>query len=519
MIPDDLINRFIEDRLALSAIELDELIALLKAEPARAAAVHEQLLLDDLLAQKLAVDRRNFPAQVAQRLADFERGQQELDEQVSELRQLAEAEIERPQTWSGNSSWVKYVLALAAAALIGGVFFVTQWLPGRPQLVAKVTAVSGDVTIHSGGQPATAAIDTSLLTGQEIVVPAGGQIDIAYQDATTLRVSGGSAVTLEIDRATGGKRVALARGELQADIQPQAVAAMTFTTPHAVATVLGTRLRLVVDRQQTLLDVLQGQVQLDPLTGGVSKIVSASNSGVAEAGQVQVSILEWPPRRDALVYLLSPLESTPEDGLPYMAVRNPNTGRMLKTDLVPQGAAELLPSSLYWQLDGGYLRIDEAGAGDLFAGLANASELTLEIVFTPEAGPQSAARLVALADDGGPANFVLSQEGRELTFSLAGVQSAAPLRVPLASSDQPQHLAITFRPGRLVACLGGAEVATSTDVRGALSGWRSGVLTVGADTRGQRAWRGQVQALALYRRCLSAEEVARSAASYRLLQH
>jgi hypothetical protein len=518
MIPDDLINRYLEDRLALSAVELDELIALLKAQPARAAAVCEQLILDDLLAQKLAVDRRNFPAQVAQRLADFERGQQELDEQVSELRQLAEAEIERPQTWSGNSPWVKYVLALAAAGLIGGVFFVTQWLPGRPQLVAKVTAVSGDVTIQASGKSAAAAIDASLLTGQEIVVPAGGQIDIAYQDATTLRVGGGSAVTLEIDRATGGKRVALARGELQADISPQTAAAMTFTTPHAVATVLGTRLRLVVDRQRTLLDVLQGQVQLDPLTGGVSKIVSASNSGVAEAGQVQVSILEWPPRHDALAYLLSPLESTPEDGLPYMAVRNPQTGQMLKTDLVPQGAAELLPGSLHWQLDGGHLRIEEPGVPDLFAALAGASELTLEVVFTPAAETQSAARLVAWADDGEPANFALSQEGRELTFSLAGVQPGEPLRIPLADSTGPQHLAIAFRPGELVAYLDGAEVASSKEVRGAIADWRTGLLSVGADSRGDCAWRGQVQALALYRRCLTADEVQRSAASYRLLR-
>ena len=69
---DDLTNRYLDDRSALSPVELNELIAHLRAEPARAASLREQLLLDDLLAQKLAVDRRDFAAQIAQRIADFE---------------------------------------------------------------------------------------------------------------------------------------------------------------------------------------------------------------------------------------------------------------------------------------------------------------------------------------------------------------------------------------------------------------------------------------------------------------
>jgi hypothetical protein len=291
---------------------------------------------------------------------------------------------------------------------------------------------------------------------------------------------------------------------------------MTFTTPHAAATVLGTRLRLVVTGERTLLDVLAGQVQFDALAGGISKVVSASESGVAESGQVRVSVLAWPPNREALAYLLSPLESTPEDGLPYMAVRSPQTGRMLKTNLVPRGAAELIAGSLFWQLDGGHLRIEEAGVSDLAAAMAGASELTLEVIFTPAVGVQSDARLIACADDGEPASLSLTQEGRELVFSLVGVQPA--LRFPLPDTDQPQHVAITCRPGEILAHVGGAEVARLPDVRGAMGSWRGGVLSVGADSRGEHAWRGQLQALALHRRCLLADEVQRSAASYRLLR-
>src|SRR5689334_20257228 len=66
---DQLFQRYVEDRSSLSVRELDELIAALRADPDFAVAVREQLLVDDLLAQKFTIDRRNFVAQVEQRIA------------------------------------------------------------------------------------------------------------------------------------------------------------------------------------------------------------------------------------------------------------------------------------------------------------------------------------------------------------------------------------------------------------------------------------------------------------------
>ena len=112
---DVLINRFLDDRAALEPDELDALIAGLRAEPARAAQLREQLVIDDHLAQKMTVDRRNFLAQVEQRIADFERSEEEIDSQVAELRELATKEFERP-------------VALVGQFDLG---------PGRPGLVAR----------------------------------------------------------------------------------------------------------------------------------------------------------------------------------------------------------------------------------------------------------------------------------------------------------------------------------------------------------------------------------------------
>jgi len=524
MAPDDLVQRYLDNRSALLPPEMDELIAALRAEPARAAAVREQLMVDDLLAQKLAVDRRNFPAQVAQRLADFERGQEELDQQVSELRELAEAEIERPQAWSGSSPWVKWVLALSAAVLIGGAFLAGQWLPGERHHVAKVVVVSGDVTVHDGGRSSPVTIDGGLLTGQRLIVPAGGRVQVEYQDATTVRLGESSAVTFDLDRRTGGKQVQIDRGEVWADIQPQQ-AAMVFKTPHAVATVLGTKLRLSVSQTQTLLDVTEGRVQLDRTGGGQqSQLVAANETGIASQGEFRLRPLAWPLHKASAAYVLSPLEVS-EPGVPLMCARNPESGNLRETRLLPQGDAALVPGTLRWQLAGGYLQSDEAGP-DLRSALADKDEFSLEVVFTPASESfREPATIVALADANVRAIFALIQQGRELTFAIRTTAPAEePLRIPLVASGEPlsagqqeRHVAITYRSGELIAWLQGAEVARSNIPRGPLTDWREGALSVGAAAGGERVWRGEVAALALHSRVLTPDEISRSVASFRLL--
>jgi hypothetical protein len=262
-------------------------------------------------------------------------------------------------------------------------------------------------------------------------------------------------------------------------------------------------------------------VRFDRLHDQSAQIVAAHQTGLATKDKLHVRTLEWPQRRDALAYLLSPLETI--DRLPLMAARNPASGNLRQTELQPRGDVRLLKKPLHWELDGGYLFSDQAGP-DILAAFATSSELTLEIVFT--AG-QSAGTLVAFGDEGGP-NFALSQQGRELLFSLrAGGGANHPfhtLRIPLLAADEPlegverrRHMAITCCGGELIAFQNGAEVARNLPARASFDDWSNGPLTVGAGTRGGNTWRGAVQALAIYSRCLAPDEVARSAASYRLL--
>jgi hypothetical protein len=201
-------------------------------------------------------------------------------------------------------------------------------------------------------------------------------------------------------------------------------------------------------------------------------------------------------------------------------VRNPDTRSLRSTPLEPCGNASLLENRFFYELSGGYLKATDAGP-DIFKTSHGGSELTLEAVFSPasmeQAGP---ARIVALTADDDEPDFALDQEGPDFTFCLktdAKPATTTPPRVTINTPDTPVHLTMTYRNGELIAYRDGMEIARSQDLWGSLAAWRPGPLTVGADASGERSWRGIMEALALYNRCLEPGEVARNARNYRLL--
>src|SRR5260221_9793586 len=105
-----LIDRFLEDPDGLSEPELAALVKEVEASPDLAEQLREQLVVDELLAQKLAPERQNFPAQMEQRVGDLAQGEEELLEQINAMRDLAVAQLRKP---GGASSTGWRVLAIA----------------------------------------------------------------------------------------------------------------------------------------------------------------------------------------------------------------------------------------------------------------------------------------------------------------------------------------------------------------------------------------------------------------------
>src|SRR5581483_9304971 len=103
--------------------EAEELARLLSADPDLAQRVKDQLLTDELLSRRLAVDRRNFDNQVAQRIVGP-------GSEGRFLRSTLDAVRGGPRP---AASWrSRLPEAAAAAVLIAGLFLILRREPPAP---------------------------------------------------------------------------------------------------------------------------------------------------------------------------------------------------------------------------------------------------------------------------------------------------------------------------------------------------------------------------------------------------
>ena len=513
---DVLIHRFLDDQRELSLDDLDALIEGLRAEPARAVELREQLLVDDLVAQKLTLDRRNFLAQVEQRIADFERAEDEIDQQVAELHSLASAPVAPAAGSSGVSTWLKGALALSLVAAIAGLFIWPQFRPQRAHVVAKVIQVGGPVATVRSEDRTSLAMDQALYVGQQIESPPGGSLSLAYADQTELRIGEGTLVTLDEQPGTGAKRVHLAHGELWADVARQSNGPMQFLTPHAIATVLGTQLRLTVTGDETLLKVEEGKVRLDHLGDATPIDVAASESGLATPDSLDLRKVEWPSVTEGLAFVFDPfVHRIPQ-------TRNPISGNWLSAPLETVGSAVVNELNDIYELSGGHFLAPREGQ-DIVKVSRESREFALEIVLSPSPVLQPGlARVVGLDGDDGSNCFALSQENDGFAWELR-TDTAPPPAPQRFGLDRPKnsadliHLTISYRDGRLAIFQNARLITSRDDWHGSLAAWQEGPLVIGADSRGLNAWRGSVESLAIYHRCLDSAEVARNVQNYQIL--
>ena len=147
--------------------------------------------------------------------------------------------------------------------------------------------------------------------------------------------------------------------------------------------------------------------------------------------------------------------------------------------------------------------------------------MTVEAVIRPDRLDQSGpARIVTFSSDSGSRNFTLGQERDKLVFRLrtpqAGANGVNPETALCPIPDGPPlHVAVTYRPGQLVAYVDGEEVRRSSDVRGDLRNWSPQHLLFGDEFDGHRDWSGTLEGVAIFSRALSPAEVRRDAERYR----
>lgn len=485
----ELIHRYLEDPASLGEADLEQLIVYLRAEPHKAIELREQLMIDDLLGQKLALDRKNFLAQVEQRLADFERGEEEVYNQVSDLRAIAEAEIERSPRPPGISPWIKFAGSVSLAAVVVACVLVWQFQQSGPRPVANVEELSGQVVCLKGEQQTSLRLGQALSTGDSLVASPGSTLVWKYKDGTTVRILGETTTRLSAD-ANLAKQVKLERGELVASVAKQTRGPMVFTTPHATATVRGTELRLTVGEANTQLDVTEGIVELQRAAGGRVLQLAANESVIATADKLQPRELTWPMNRGAVVFLFKGLDKR-------QLARNPDTGNL--KDVSMEEPSERPEAAAGEKHRVGIYRSEEAGKLVLPL-LKRSGQFSLDIIFTATKGGNSQPAVLCSLGPVGNESFVLIQAGEQLQMRLQGKIGMPPGEIDLgAVTPGAQHyVTFAFQEDGISAFVDGVEVAVSSDLQDTVDGWDEGPLVLGADAAGKRPWQGKIAGFAIY---------------------
>lgn len=199
----------------------------------------------------------------------------------------------RPR-WRRTVAWALGGAAVAAAVLL--VAGRRGAPPVTPPPVAVFATVTRAVDARAGGpdgRPRVVAAGDALTPPVALELGQHGSWAARLEDGATLALGPGARLHLEGDvraahRGDGSftveRRFQLERGRLEAELPAQPAARRAvFATPHARATVLGTRFALTVDDAGTELEVREGLVLFQQLAGGAVREVAAGGSARAAA--------------------------------------------------------------------------------------------------------------------------------------------------------------------------------------------------------------------------------------------
>ncbi len=159
--------------------------------------------------------------------------------------------------------------------------------PPRPTVaeIASLERAEGRVYLVSGAEEARARAGLRLVAGQGLRTEGPGSAAVVkYPDGTRLELGSDAALREVAVRAGGAKAVLLERGSLAALVARQpAGRPMVLATPHAEATILGTRVILSVAGDSTRLEVKEGRVRLRRPGDGAAVDVTSARCCVASA--------------------------------------------------------------------------------------------------------------------------------------------------------------------------------------------------------------------------------------------
>lgn len=236
----------------------------------------------------------------------------------------------------------------------------------------------------------------------------------------------------------------------------------------------------------------------------------AKKPAASPAGKSQTTSAKWPSSDDGLVYLFQ----TADQPNLVPAADGPSRAYALAAR-----ARARLNRHQGLVLTGGAYVVQDADSA-LLETCRRSGQLTIEAVIEPDDLKQNGpARIVTFSSNSGERNFTLGQQDDRLIFRLrtpiTGLNGVQPeVSLCHVAAGRPQHVAVTYRPGEMLAYLNGKQVYHGGDVEGDFSNWSPHHLLLGDEWDGARDWRGALEGVAIFSRALTAEEIRRDADEY-----
>src|SRR5262245_61258236 len=190
---------------------------------------------------------------------------------------------------SNRLSAVCLKILLAALAV---VFVFSGSIASAQDAAWRVSKASGDVTIStSGAQPVALTNTMSVNPGDVIRTGANGRVLLA-RGAETMLVSANSVVGLPTDQQRGMSTTILQQaGTSLLEVEKRNVKHFQVETPYLAAVVKGTQFRVTVDKGDSRVDVLRGQVEVvDFKTGQYTQVFPDQSARVSAQGSGGLSL-------------------------------------------------------------------------------------------------------------------------------------------------------------------------------------------------------------------------------------
>ena len=339
---------------------------------------------------------------------------------------------------------------------------------GRYRVTARGggRVLGGDVRVEPGAPPVVLRAE---------VQPGGRQIAVVFDEPVDL---GEAKASLE----SGAKVEALARGD----------------RPHELRVSLAEP--LVAEDTLTL----EGVADRAPVPHRTPAPV-----------RLTVAMSAWPGPGEGLAFAYA------TEGAANRA-RDLDTGHLRDFSLVPHGRARFDAHGAL-RLDRGWFEVEDLPQR-FDAAFREANAFTLELTVWPrqKRSDEPLLRIVSLASEATGENLSLSQHGARASLRVRTTgdspESATEVEFGKLVPGKPQHLLVSYRPGRLVAYQDGRQVLETDALKGDLASWLDGSsLALGADPDGGRDFRGTLEGVALYHRPFEPAEAAAHAKAYREL--